>query len=222
MSGNVKRRWATLFTKQMNLRQRGRPKILRHRDPNPSGACIWITGMNIYRPQRSWGKVIFSQASVISVNKGGHVCLGGVCGWGACVVGGKGVCGRGVCVTGEACVTGGCAWWGACMAGGVCGRGHAWQRGGVWQGGMHGEGGHAWQRGACMAKGGMHGKGEACMAKGGMHGKGGCAWQRGACMVKRGNAWYAHPPYEIQPVNAQAVCILLECILVSQMFTDQF
>ena len=65
--------------------------------------------------------------------------------------------------------------------------------------------GGAWQRGACVAKGGMHGKGGACVAK-------------GACMA-RGHAWYACPPfYEIQPVNARAVCILLECILVLFLF----
>ena len=59
---------------------------------------------------------------------------------------------------------------------------------------MHDKGGHAWQRGACVVKGGMHGKGGACMAKG------------GEC------AWYA------QPVIARAVCILLECILVNDVF----
>ena len=73
-----------------------------------------------YHPQRSWGKVIFSQASVIL------------------------------------------------LIGGVCGRRRAWQ------GGVRG-------RGACMAE---------------------------------GRAWYAHPLYQIRPVNAQAVCILLESILV--------
>ena len=31
------------------------------------------------------------------------------------------------------------------------------------EGGMHGRGGHAWQRGACMAEGGMCGRG-VCMA----------------------------------------------------------
>ena len=47
-------------------------------------------------------------------------------------------------------------------------------------------------KGACMAKGGMHGKGEGAWhegcawQKGGMRGEGG-AWQRG-------HAWYAHPP----------------------------
>ena len=47
-----------------------------------------------------------------------------------------------------------------------------------------------------MAKESMHGK------RGGMHGEG-------------GHVWYACPPfYEIQPVNAWAVHILLECILV--------
>ena len=45
-------------------------------------------------------------------------------------------------------------------------------------GGMHGEV-HAWQMGACIAKGGMHGRGlvlqGACMV-GGMHGRRECAW----------------------------------------------
>ena len=39
--------------------------------------------------------------------------------------------------------------------------------------------------------------------------KGGHAWQGGACMV------CTPPLYEIRPVNARAVCILLECILVT-------
>ena len=58
--------------------------------------------------------------------------------------------------------------------------------------------GHAWQRGACVVKGGMHGKG-ACVA-GGMHGEGGMCG-KGACMVGgmhgggmhgRGHAWWGH------------------------------
>ena len=113
---------------------------------------------------------------------------GGMHGWGVRAWPG-GVRGkRGVCRAKE----------GACMAkGGMCGEGgHAWQRG------MHGEGG-VYGEGACVAKGGMHGEG-------GVRGKGGHAWQkRGeACMV-----WT--PPFnEIRPVNARAVRILLECILV--------
>ena len=57
------------------------------------------------------------------------------------------------------------------------------------KGGVCGKGACAWRRGACMAKGGMHGKG-------------------GACVV------CTPPLYEIRPVNARAVRILLECILV--------
>ena len=34
----------------------------------------------------------------------------------------------------------------------------------------------------------MHGRG-ACVAKGGVHGKGGCAWQRGACIAKGRHVW---------------------------------
>ena len=88
---------------------------------------------------------------------------------------------------------------GACMA---------WLGGAHGMGGMRGQGGMRGKGGACMAKGGgVHGRGVcvakgACVAKGGMHDK------RGeACVV-------CMPPYEIRLVNARAVCILLECILV--------
>ena len=40
------------------------------------------------------------------------------------------------------------------------------------------KGGHAWQRGACVVKGGMHGKG----GKGGMHGEEGVCMAGGACV----------------------------------------
>ena len=68
---------------------------------------------------------------------------------------------------------------------------------------MHGKGG------ACVVKVGMHG--------GGMHGEGGHAWQRGVYMAggmrgERGACVVCTP--EIRPVIAQAVRILLECILV--------
>ena len=73
-----------------------------------------MSAFNFYRPQRSWGKAIFSQASVILSTGGGgggglgrawprrHAWLGGVHGLGA-----------------------------ACVAGG------AWQGGHAWWGGMH-------------------------------------------------------------------------------------
>ena len=70
-------------------------------------------------------------------------------------------------------------------------------------------GGHAWQ-GVCMA-GGMHG---------GEH-----AWQ-GACVAGACVAGVACMPctppghYEIQLVNARAVRILLECILVGKGCTN--
>ena len=65
---------------------------------------------NFYRPQRSWGKVIFSEACVKnSVGGGGGVWQGGMHDGGTCVAGG--MHGRGVV----------CVWWGACMAGGVHG-----------------------------------------------------------------------------------------------------
>ena len=72
------------------------------------------------------------------------------------------------------------------MVGGMHGMGHVWQGGYVWQG-------------VCMA-GGMHGRGVCGRGhawQGDMHG-------RGTCMS--GHAWYM--------VNEQAVCILLEYILV--------
>ena len=82
---------------------------------------------DFYRPQRSWGKVTFSEACVKnSVQRGG-------------------------CVTGEVCMAGGmCMAAGACVAGG-----HVWQggvhcRGASMAGGQHGSGGmHG--RGACVA-----------------------------------------------------------------------
>ena len=83
-------------------------------------------------------------------------------------------------------------------------RGRAWRRGACVA-----KGGHTWWE-ACVAKGACMVKG-ACMAKGGIRG-GGHAWQKG------GHAWYA-PPFEIQPVIAWAVRILLECILVYNDFS---
>ena len=80
------------------------------------------------------------------------------------------------------------------------------------KGGIHGEGG-------VCGKGGICGKGRVCVVKGdvvkgGMHGEG------GTCMAKGGHAWYAHPLYEIRPVNARAVRILLECILFFILFRE--
>ena len=52
---------------------------------------------------------------------------------------------------------------------------------------MRGKGGMCGKGGACMVKGGMHGEGGVCVAKGSMHGKvGGHAWQRGVCVAKGG------------------------------------
>ena len=53
-----------------------------------------------------------------------------------------------------------------------------------------------------MAKGGMCGEGGACVVKGGLHGKGGHAWDR----MRYGDE-----------INERAVRILLECILVIYM-----
>ena len=88
-------------------------------------------------------------------------------------------------------------------------------------GGIHGGGEHAWQ-GTCVAGGmhgrwGVHGKGHAWWG-GGMNGRGVCMarghmWQ-GACMA------HTSPPWQIlrDTVNERAVRILLECILVVQLF----
>ena len=63
-----------------------------------------------------------------------------------------------------------------------------------------------------MVKGGVCGEWGACMEKGGH------AWQRGGVHGERGCAWYACPPHEIRPLNARAIRILLECILVVDSF----
>ena len=116
-----------------------------------------------YRPQRSWGKVIFSQASVILSTQGGvHGC------WGACMVsrghawllggmhGCGGVCGLGGGMCG--CPGGMCGCQGACMV--------------------------AW--GACMVAGGM------CCCQGDAWLPRGCVWLWGACMVAGGGACIGH------------------------------
>ena len=146
---------------------------------------------------------------------------GGVHGRGACVHG------REMCMAIWVCMAGGPAW-----LGGMCGRGHAWQGVFMARGACMAGGGHAWP-GVCMARGTCRVKGgHACMAKGGawqrrgMYDKWGNAWQRkgmcgkghvvkGECVVKGEACVVCMPPiYEIWPVNAQVVHILLECILV--------
>ena len=102
--------------------------------------------------------------------------------------------------------------WGACLVVG----GHAWLQGDmcgcqgaceVVGGGMHG----CW--GACVVAGGVHGCWGACMVAGGMHG---C---QGVCMVARG-VWLLGGMCRIRrdTVNERAVRILLECILVENIF----
>ena len=128
--------------------------------------------LSCYRPQRSWGKVIFSQASVI-LSTGGrawllvggvHSCQGSMLGcWGACVVaracmvvGGMCGCGGHLLLPGACVVAGGCAW--------------------LW--------GHVWLLGACIVAGGC------AWLPGGMHGcQGARVVARGMCMVARGYAW---------------------------------
>ena len=92
-----------------------------------------------YRPQRSWGKVMFSQACVILFTReacvvagGGHAWLPGGYAWllggHAWLLGGMHGC-QGVC---------GC--WGVCMVKGACIVKGAYMA----KGGVHGEGGHVW------------------------------------------------------------------------------
>ena len=79
--------------------------------------------------------------------------------------------------------------------------GHAWLRGDV-----HGCGGCAWLWGACIVGG-----------EGGMHG---C--REGACMVAGGHAWLWGDMCGIcrDTVNERAVRILLECILILNIFWE--
>ena len=140
-----------------------------------------------YRPQRSWGKIIFSEACV----KNSFYRGGGVHGRGGHVW-------RGACMAGGCAWPGGHAWVGVCMAGGAC-----------MGGGVHGRGGHAWV-GVCVAGG--HAWWGVCVV-GGMNGRGACvagghAWQGG--VHGRGCAWQILRDI----VNERAVRILLECILV--------
>ena len=114
-----------------------------------------------YRPQRSWGKVISLQASVI-LSTGGCLLLGGLVPGGALSGGAwsSGVCSQGVPGLGGACSRGGvpgpgggvCSWRGACSWGG-----------GAWFGGVCAPGGcapreEAWWRppGMATAAGGTH------------------------------------------------------------------
>ena len=126
-----------------------------------------------YRPQRSWGKVIFSQASVFLSTR-----EGGMRGW----------------LGGDTCECGGCVWWGDmhgwvgghawpggghALQGCVCGTGHVWQGEGMHGRGVHGRGVHG--RGACMVG--------ACVA-GGMHDRG-HAWQGVVCVAGACMTWNA-------------------------------
>ena len=71
--------------------------------------------------QRSWGKVIFSEACVNNSVHGGGACIAG----GVCMAGG--MHGRGHAWQG-ACIAWGCAWQGeVCMVGACMAGGHAWQ-----------------------------------------------------------------------------------------------
>ena len=139
------------------------------------------------------GKVIFLHLFVI-LFKGGRTWLRG----GACVA------------------AGGCAWlWGggghAWLQGGVrgcggmCGGGHAWSHG------VHGCRGHAWLWGVVCGGGGV--VAGACMVVGGH------AWLQGCVCGCGGCVWLWGGMHRIRrdTVNMRAVCILLECILVSNV-----
>ena len=136
-----------------------------------------------YRPQRSWGKVIFSEVCVNnSVHRGGGMrgCTGGTA---ACMVALGGGCVHGFIWGACMVLFGGCAWF---YSGG-----HAWfySGGHVW----FYLGGHVWfYSGGCMVLfgGGMCGFIQgACMVLFGGH-----AWfYSGACMVLfsgGGHAWF--------------------------------
>ena len=97
-------------------------------------------------------------------------------------------------------------------------------------------GGHAWllRGGMCScSRGGMHGcSGGACVVVlgghvwllwGGMHGysRGVRGCSRGACVVARGRVRGIRRRYG-DTVNERAVRILLECILVSIIFSNDF
>ena len=86
-----------------------------------------------YRPQRSWGEVIFSQASVI-LSTGGGACSGGR------LLGGSAL--------GDACSGGGLLLWGGAWSRGVCSGGGVPGLG-VPGLGVCSSGGDAWSRGVC-------------------------------------------------------------------------
>ena len=149
-----------------------------------------------YRPQRSWGKVMFLQASVILLTGGGHAWFysGGGHAWfysggGHAWFYWGGVRGfiRGACVVLFGGGVHGFIWGGACVV--------------LFGGGMRGfiRGGHAWFY------------------------SGGHAWfySGGACVVlfRGGRAWFFQfLRIQWDTVNERAVRILLECILVLSGF----
>ena len=157
---------------------------------------VWRFLVSFYRPQRSWGKVIFSEACVhiLSTGRACVVARGGMhsCSQGGHVVASEGTCvvalGGGMCgCSGGVCGEGGHAWWR-----GMCGEGGVHGKGGIHgEGGVHGKGGHVWQRGMC-GEGGVHGKGGHTWWRGCAWWRG-HVWQRGACMAK-GSILACTPP----------------------------
>ena len=158
--------------------------------------------------KRSLRRLYFYRCLSFCPQGGMCMLVGGVCG---CSWGGMCGCsswgGMHGCSGGHAwLLRGGCAW---LLLGGMCG---------CSRGGMVAPGGHAWllPGGACVvALGGM-----CVVALGGMHG---CS--RGECVVAPvgGHAWLLWGGmrgcsqggfFRWDMVNEQAVCILLECILV--------
>ena len=82
--------------------------------------CHIALKTSFYRSQRSWGKVIFSEACVKnSVHSGGACMAGGMHGRGACMAGGMRGRRGGMHGEGGACIAMG----GMCGKGGVCGGG---------------------------------------------------------------------------------------------------
>ena len=93
--------------------------------------CHIALRTSFYHPQRSWGKLIFSEACVKNSvhGGGGHAWQGGLHGRGGIHGSGAYMEGEGACMVGGMHGKGGHAWQGgACVAGGgVCGGGRAWQ-----------------------------------------------------------------------------------------------
>ena len=120
--------------------------------------CLATISKDNYRPQRSWGKVIFSQASVILLT--GGVCSRGGLVPGVPVPGGCLVLGG--CLVPGRCLLQGCLLWEGACSGRVPALGGCllWEGACSW-GFWSGKGGCAWWRppGMATAAGGTHSTG---------------------------------------------------------------